>query len=176
MQRDKVILVDRQDVTIGEMEKMQAHRAGLLHRAFSIFIFNSAGQMLIHQRAATKYHGAGLWTNACCSHPQIGEGLAAAAAERLDYEMGIQCDLNWIFSFVYRGTVENGLIEHEFDHVFVGIFDGVPKFNSEEVAHYQWIDVEALKQWIATSPEAFTIWFREALPMLLKEMSNRVHV
>jgi len=176
VKRDNVILVDRQDRAIGEMEKMQAHREGLLHRAFSIFIFNSAGQILIHQRAASKYHGAGLWTNACCSHPQMGEGLAAAAAERLDYEMGIQCALAWTFSFVYCGKVENDLIEHEFDHVFVGLFDGEPKLNSEEVAQYQWIDMETLNEWITTSPEDFTIWFREALPTLLEEMSNSLGV
>ncbi|GHE23351.1 isopentenyl-diphosphate Delta-isomerase [Sphingobacterium griseoflavum] len=173
MLRDKVLLVDRQDTVLGEMDKLQAHQEGRLHRAFSIFIFNSFGQMLIHQRAETKYHGAGLWTNACCSHPQAGETLAASASERLDYEMGIQCKLQRTFSFVYHGRVENGLVEHELDHVFVGTFDGDPKINREEVADFQWIDLDTLADWLTRSPQAFTIWFRKALPMVVEEMSKR---
>ena len=171
MERDKVILVDEGDDMLGQMGKMEAHQRGCLHRAFSIFILNAKGEMLIHQRASSKYHGGGLWTNACCSHPQPGDDLTESALERLQYEMGIRCALEKVFSFIYKGEVENGLIEHEFDHVFRGSFDGVPQCNAAEVADYQWIDIDKLKQWVARSPDAFTIWFRQALPLLLDELS-----
>ncbi|WP_037494519.1 isopentenyl-diphosphate Delta-isomerase [Sphingobacterium deserti] len=171
MERDKVILVNESDVALGQMAKMEAHRRGCLHRAFSIFILNANGEMLIHQRASNKYHGGGLWTNACCSHPQPGDDLKESALERLQYEMGIHCELEKVFSFVYKGEVENGLIEHEFDHVFRGTFDGIPHFNTVEVADYQWIDINELLQWVANSPDTFTIWFRQALPLLLDEIA-----
>ncbi|TDS17418.1 isopentenyl-diphosphate Delta-isomerase [Sphingobacterium paludis] len=171
MERDSVILVNENDVAEGEMEKMEAHTRGCLHRAFSIFILNARGEMLIHKRASTKYHGGGLWTNACCSHPQPGDNLLESALERLDYEMGMRCELKEMFSFIYKGEVENGLIEHEFDHVFFGYFEGLPQPNGAEVSDYQWIDVQALKRWVAQSPDAFTIWFRQALPILLDQMT-----
>ena len=117
MDRNKVVLVDEQDHALGEMDKMEAHEKGMLHRAFSIFIFNSERQMLIHQRAQHKYHGGGLWTNACCSHPQWGEEIKASASQRLAYEMGLKCDIDHLFSFMYHTPVENNLIEHEYDHV-----------------------------------------------------------
>ncbi len=170
MRRDHVVQVDQEDNAVGTVEKMEAHRLGVLHRAFSVFIWNSDGQLLIHQRAADKYHGGGLWTNACCSHPQANENVRDAAMERLSFEMGLACDVNFAFSFIYQGAVERGLIEHEFDHVFIGHTDEQPKPNCAEVAAYQWIAVSELADWVARSPEAFTIWFVEALPRVLSMM------
>lgn len=173
MRRDTVVLVDKDDRVLGTMEKMEAHRLGSLHRAFSVFIFNSRGQMLIHQRAAHKYHGAGLWTNACCSHPQPDEDTAAGALERLQFEMGLHCDLQLAFSFIYCGEVENKLIEHELDHVFVGYTDEQPVPNKTEVSDYRWIAAADLLEWIDRSPESFTIWFRQALPRVLNGLHTQ---
>jgi len=170
MERNKVVIVDEQDHALGEMDKLEAHQKGVLHRAFSIFIFNSDGQMLIHQRAIDKYHGGGLWTNACCSHPQLNENIQESAAQRLGYEMGLQCDLEKIFSFTYNTPVENDLIEHEYDHVFVGYTDRQPLPNPLEVQHYQWIDRSDLLAKIANQPNAFTSWFKMALPRIIAYM------
>lgn len=174
MRRDRVVLVDKKDTVLGTMEKMEAHRLGELHRAFSVFIFNKQGQMLIHQRAADKYHGAGLWTNACCSHPQLDEDVNEAAAERLQYEMGLACDLHLEFSFIYRGAVENALIEHELDHVFIGQTDTQPNPNAAEVADFRWVDPAELTAWMEQSPDAFTIWFCEALPRVLDALRENL--
>jgi len=170
MKRNKVILVDEQDHVVGEMDKMEAHEKGILHRAFSIFIFNSKGQMLIHQRANEKYHGGGLWTNACCSHPQLDEDIEESAKERLQFEMGLQCELKRVFSFIYHTPVENNLIEHEYDHVLVGYTDREPVPNVNEVMNYKWIDRLDLLQQIAAEPDAFTYWFRIALPQIIKHI------
>lgn len=164
MIRNKVVLVDISDNAYGEMDKTEAHIKGELHRAFSIFLFNANGQMLIHQRAADKYHGAGLWTNACCSHPQWGEDIKQSALSRLAFEMGIQCDIQKAFSFIYHSPVENGLIEHEFDHVFIGFTDDSPIPNPNEVAAYQWISTDDLQQDILQNPRKYTYWFQKALP------------
>ena len=129
-----VVLVDEQDNAIGTMEKQQAHVEGVLHRAFSIFIFNSEKKLLLQKRASSKYHCGGLWTNTCCSHPRETENIQDAAIRRLHEEMGMQCELNAIFSFVYKAEFENGLTEHEFDHVFIGHFHHHIEFNTEEVA------------------------------------------
>ncbi|MCL7986900.1 isopentenyl-diphosphate Delta-isomerase [Sphingobacterium sp. lm-10] len=172
MERNQVVLVDQYDQEVGEMDKLLAHQRGELHRAFSIFIFNKAGQMLIHQRAAKKYHGGGLWTNACCSHPQKGEDLKSAAKERLGFEMGLVCDVERIFSFVYHSPVENGLIEHEYDHVFVGYTDVEPQPNPAEVQDYQWISLEELQQKIEQSPEQFTYWFKSALTRVIAALER----
>lgn len=126
-----IILVDKDDNEIGKGEKMAVHLAGQLHRAFSIFIFNSQGEMMLQRRASTKYHSPGLWTNACCSHPRPGESLEQAAKRRLKEEMGFECDLQKVFSFIYKAKVED-LTEHEFDHVFIGKFDQEPVLNKEE--------------------------------------------
>jgi isopentenyl-diphosphate delta-isomerase len=168
MERNKVILVDSNDNAIGEMEKMEAHLKGELHRAFSIFLFNSEGEMLIHQRALHKYHGGGLWSNACCSHPQTGETLEESALERLHYEMGIQCSLERSFSFLYRTPVENGLIEHELDHVFIGSTNQHPNPHRNEVHDFRWISPAALQKEILTHPDIFTYWFRISLQKVLK--------
>ncbi|MGA6119921.1 isopentenyl-diphosphate Delta-isomerase [Sphingobacterium anhuiense] len=170
MKRNKVILVDEQDHVVGEMDKMEAHEKGILHRAFSIFIFNTKGQMLIHQRANEKYHGGGLWTNACCSHPQWDEDVEESAKERLQFEMGLQCELKRVFSFIYHTPVENNLIEHEYDHVLVGYTDREPVPNVNEVMNYKWIDRLDLLQQIAAEPDAFTYWFRIALPQIIKHI------
>lgn len=163
MNRDTVVLVDENDCAIGEMEKLEAHVKGVLHRAFSVLIFNGKGEMLIHQRAAGKYHGANLWTNACCSHPRPGKDVLESAQERLQYEMGLSCELEKRFSFLYRASVENNLIEHEFDHVFTGITDRQPQPNPEEVQDYKWISMDALREDVAAHPERYTFWFRKVM-------------
>jgi isopentenyl-diphosphate delta-isomerase len=170
MERNQVVLVDEQDQALGEMDKMEAHQKGALHRAFSIFILNSNGQMLIHQRANHKYHGGGLWTNACCSHPQWGEDILVSAGQRLGYEMGLTCALKEVFSFVYNTPVENNLIEHEYDHVLVGYTDQQPLPNPDEVQDYRWISRGDLMQEIAAKPDQFTYWFRMALPRIITQL------
>ncbi|MBN8833847.1 MAG: isopentenyl-diphosphate delta-isomerase [Niastella sp. SCN 39-18] len=167
MERNKVVLVNEDDFALAEMDKMQAHRDGKLHRAFSVFIFNLKGEMLIHQRANHKYHGAGLWTNACCSHPQWNERVKESAKERLQFEMGMSCDLEHLFSFIYKATVENGLMEYEYDHVFVGYTNAEPVPNILEVQNYKWIAPEELLKQVAAQPQDFTYWFRVALEKVM---------
>ena len=157
-----VILVDLDDQEIGKMEKMQAHIEAKLHRAFSVFIFNSKGELLLQQRAFTKYHTPGLWTNTCCSHPRHGETTAEAAHRRMVEEMGFDCDFEEVFSFHYKAKFSNELTEHEIDHVFVGFSDEVPVINPEEVAEYRYTDMETLAKEIKENPEEFTIWFKIA--------------
>ena len=166
-ERNKVVLVDTSDRSIGEMDKLEAHVKGSLHRAFSIFIFNAEGHMLIHQRAAHKYHGAGLWTNACCSHPQWGEELLSSAQERLLAEMGMTCPIQKVYDFIYYVPVENNLIEHEYDHVFVGYSNANPNPNPEEVQDFKWISIPSLKADLQEHPHRYTYWFKQILPELL---------
>lgn len=166
MNRGKVILVDAQDNALGEMDKLQAHREGLLHRAFSVFLFNSNGEMLLQQRAEEKYHGGGLWTNACCSHQQWKESDAEAASRRIEEELNIKAPLEEIFSFTYCERVENGLTEHEFDHVFVGRFDGEVKPVPEEVQAVDWKSMKEIELQLAQKPELYTTWFRIAFPKI----------
>lgn len=147
---------------------MEAHEKGLLHRAFSIFIFNDEGHMLIHQRAKTKYHCGGLWTNACCSHPRQNETILQAANRRLMEEMGMQCPLQEVFSFVYRAEVDKNLVEHEFDHVLFGTYNGnsiTP--NPEEVESFRWIAIADLQKEVQETPHHFTPWFLIVLPRIL---------
>ena len=160
MERNKVVLVTHEDNAIAVMDKLEAHQKGLLHRAFSIFIFNRDGKMLLQQRAANKYHGGSLWTNACCSHPQWDEDIRQSAAQRLKYEMGISCELKQLFRFTYRADVENNLIEHEVDYIFAGCTDAEPIINMAEVQNYQWIDCEMLIQKLQSQPQIFTTWFK----------------
>lgn len=162
-----VVLVDEQDNPIGKMEKQQAHIEGLLHRAFSIFIFNSEKKLLLQKRASSKYHCGGLWTNSCCSHPRENENIQDAANRRLAEEMGMQCSLKPIFTFMYRAEFDNGLIEHEFDHVFFGESDQNPKINPEEVETYRYIAMENLQQEVKEFPQNFTPWFIIALDRVL---------
>ena len=157
---EQVILVDEQDKEIGIMEKQQAHIEGRLHRAISVFIFNSKGDLLLQQRAHNKYHSAGLWTNTSCSHPRPGETVYDAAMRRLHEEMGITCELKEIFSFVYIANLENGLTEHEFDHVFTGVTDAIPESDSTEVAAWKYINAIQLKADINIQPENYTEWFK----------------
>jgi isopentenyl-diphosphate delta-isomerase len=158
-----VVLVDEQDNPIGKMEKQQAHLEGLLHRAFSIFIFNSEKKLLLQKRASSKYHCGGLWTNTCCSHPRENEIVQDAAHRRLQEEMGMQCELTPIFSFVYKANFENGLTEHEFDHVFFGESNQIPSINIEEVQDYRFVGIDELQIEIKESPQNFTPWFLIAL-------------
>lgn len=157
---EEVILVNEQDEPIGVMEKLEAHQKGLLHRAFSVFIFNANGELLLQQRALTKYHSPGLWTNTCCSHPRQGEENLDAAHRRLREEMGFDCDLFYEGFFIYKVQFENGLFEHELDHLFIGIFNGMPKLNSNEVAACRWVGMDDLKEEVKQHPDRFTYWVR----------------
>lgn len=160
---EKIILVDNKDNEIGTMGKMEAHIKGILHRAFSIFIFNSKNEMLIHQRALSKYHSGGLWTNTCCSHPRFRETLEEASHRRLKEEMGFDCELKEVTSFLYFAKLDKGLIEHEYDHIFVGHFDGIPEPDEAEVEAYKWISIEDLKKSLEEKPELYTYWFTKAM-------------
>lgn len=166
MSVQKVILVTAQDEAIGVMEKMEAHQKGVLHRAFSVFIFDKKGQMLLQQRAPQKYHGAHLWTNACCSHPYWDEPVETAAKRRLQEELGFTTPLKKIFSFTYKAAVENGLVEHEYDHVFAGEYEGPIRMNKEEVCDYAFHDLSAVKNQLEEAPATFTSWFKIAFPQI----------
>ena len=166
---EHVVLVDEQDNERSTLEKLEAHKQGLLHRAFSVLIYNSKGEILLQKRASTKYHSSGLWTNTCCSHPRPFEDVESAARRRLTEEMGIQCDLNWLFSFQYKITFDNGLTENELDHVFQGITDQIPLCNPQEVSEWQYLDMESLNLRMRESPNEFTHWFHLIMQKLNKE-------
>ena len=155
----EVILVNEADEPMGTMEKMEAHRKALLHRAFSVFIFNAKGEMLLQQRSDNKYHSAGLWTNACCSHPSPGEDTDAAASRRLREEMGFEVPLNEVFSFTYKASFANGLTEHEFDHVFFGRYDGPVVPDIGEVKDHVFMSMEEIDASLQREPEKYTAWF-----------------
>lgn len=157
-----VILVDENDRETGKMEKMQAHMEAVLHRAFSVFIFNSEGKLLLQRRALTKYHSPGLWTNTCCSHPRPGETTAAAAHRRMVEEMGFDCSFDELFSFVYKAAFDNNLTEHEFDHVFAGSSDQVPHPDPSEVESFRYATMEEIREEMQADPSQFTVWFRIA--------------
>ncbi len=162
MERPELILVDADDNETGTCGKLEAHQKGLLHRAFSIFIFDQNGNMLLQQRATEKYHSGGLWTNACCSHPQPGEKISDAAVKRLDEELGIHTPLKEVFDFVYRAEMENGLVEHEFDHVLTGEYEGPVPFNENEVQAICFKPMMEIKNDLKTAPSGYTIWFHLA--------------
>lgn len=164
---EQVILVDEQDVLTGTMEKMEAHEKALLHRAFSVFVFNGRGEMLLQQRAFEKYHSGGLWTNSCCSHPRPGEDTQAAATRRLREEMGFETPLKKIFDFVYRADFTNGLTEHEFDHVFVGYYDGKIMPDNREVRDFSFMSMPDIEEALQKDPERFTAWFHIAFPKVM---------
>ena len=157
---ENVILVDVLDNQLGLMPKMEAHEKAVLHRAFSVFIFNDKGELMLQQRAAHKYHSPLLWTNTCCSHQRDGESNIEAGKRRLIEEMGFKTNLKEIFSFVYKAQFDNGLTEHELDHVMIGNFNGVPKINPDEVASYKWMTLEAVKKDIELQPNIYTAWFK----------------
>lgn len=169
---EHVVLVDEQDKEIGIMEKMQAHQTPNLHRAFSVFIFNEKGEMLLQQRALSKYHSGGLWTNACCSHPKQNESILDAAHRRLQEEMGFNVELKKSFDFIYQASFLNGLIEYEFDHVLIGQYDGVINFNPFEVAAFCFKSFGELKSDIKLKPNNYTEWFKIALPKLEDYLAN----
>lgn len=160
MDEEKVILVNRADEELGTMPKMEAHEKGLLHRAFSIFIMNPQGKTLLQQRAAHKYHSPLLWTNTCCSHQRTGETNVRAGQRRLQEEMGFTTELKELFSFIYKAPFDNGLTEHELDHVMIGYFDGEPVVDPEEVADWKWILPEDIKKDIEDNPGQYTAWFK----------------
>ncbi|MCE6987573.1 isopentenyl-diphosphate Delta-isomerase [Dyadobacter sp. CY323] len=157
---DQVVLVNENDMEIGLMPKLEAHQKGVLHRAFSVFIFNSKGEMLLQQRAAGKYHSEGLWSNTCCSHPYPEEPTHEAALRRLEEEMGIQTDLHFLFSFQYHASLENGLTEHEYDHVFWGVSDKKPHINLSEVSSYKYLKPADIKLDMIHNPGDYTEWFK----------------
>jgi isopentenyl-diphosphate delta-isomerase len=157
---ENVILVDVLDNQLGLMPKMEAHEKAVLHRAFSVFIFNDKGELMLQQRAAHKYHSPLLWTNTCCSHQRDGESNIEAGKRRLIEEMGFKTNLKEIFSFVYKAPFDNGLTEHELDHVMIGNFNGVPKINPDEVASFKWMTLEAVKKDIKLQPNIYTAWFK----------------
>jgi isopentenyl-diphosphate Delta-isomerase len=165
-------IVNSQDEIIGHGEKLEVHRLGQLHRAFSILVFNKKRQMLIHQRALHKYHSGGLWTNACCGHPNEGEEMQAAVNRRLVEEMGFGCELEYAFKFQYKADFDNGLTENEIDHVYVGEYDGDFTVNPDEVADYKWVDMEDVLYDISIRPEKYTVWFKEI--MKREEVENLV--
>ncbi len=167
---EDIILVDETDNPVGTMEKIEAHQKALLHRAFSVFIFNTKGEMLLQRRAAGKYHSPGLWTNACCSHPRPGEDTHAAALRRLGEELGFTTDLEKLFTFTYRTEFDNGLTEFEFDHVFVGLYDGVIHPDAGEVSDYCYRPMEEIRSELRSSPQQYTSWFHLALPMLVEKV------
>ena len=157
---EHVILVDSKDNELGTMEKMEAHRKGVLHRAFSVLLFNSKGEMLLQKRSAAKYHSASLWTNTCCSHPKPTESLATAVQRRLLEEMGINTQPEFAYKFQYRVQLDNDLIEHELDHVYVGLFNGEPAINSEEAEGWKFINVNDLREDAGRNPNNYTYWFK----------------
>ena len=173
---EEIVLVDENDQQTGIMEKIEAHKKGLLHRAFSVFILNSSGQLLLQKRAAGKYHSPGLWTNTCCSHPRPGETVMKAAVRRLKEEMGISCSLKESFTFIYRSEFDNGLTEHELDHVIVGISDNVPLPDPNEVDDFKYVDLLNLKEYIDNNPEQYSVWLIKAYPKvhdILKQLVNQ---
>lgn len=170
---DFVVLVDEENRVLGTMEKLEAHEKGLLHRAFSVLIYNDAGEMLIQKRAAGKYHTPGLWANACCSHPRAGEAVLEAASRRLREELGIELPPEALHSggaFIYKADFDNGLTEHEYDTMVIGSYNAeasdVISFDPQEVSDVRWVSMEALSAWVKAEPEAFTPWFKEILKRL----------
>ena len=169
-----VILVDELDNSIGTMEKMKAHEIGALHRAFSIFLFNDNGDLLLQKRNEAKYHSGGLWTNTCCSHPKPGSTLKDGAMARLVEEMGIIAPIQFAFSFIYRAEFSNGLTEYEYDHVFIGTYNDEPNINPKEASDWKYMSLENIKSEIGESPDKYTEWFKIALPRLEEYLDQKV--
>lgn len=167
-----VILVDKYDNPTGEMEKIEAHRKALLHRAFSVFIFNTKGELLLQRRARNKYHSGGLWTNTCCSHPYPGEETGHAAHRRLMEEMGMDTDLEYIRKFIYKAPFDNALTEHELDYIFIGITDDQPHINPDEVSEYKYMSLPDLERDIKEHPEKYSAWFYIILEKFMQEISK----
>lgn len=168
MKRDVVVLVNDQDVVLGTMEKMEAHRKALLHKAVSVFVFNTKGEWLLQRRALHKYHSGGLWTNTCCTHPQLGELSNDAAQSRLADEMGMKVPLTEIFNFIYCESLDNSLTENELDRVFLGVSDTLPVINSEEVMEYKYVSTAWLLQDLLIHPSNYTVWFRKIVDKVIE--------
>ncbi|MGB0982051.1 MAG: isopentenyl-diphosphate Delta-isomerase [Winogradskyella sp.] len=160
MTEEQVILVDENDNQIGLMPKLEAHKKAVLHRAFSVFVFNSNNELMLQQRALHKYHSPGLWTNTCCSHQRNGESNIEAGKRRLQEEMGFVTDLKETTSFIYKAPFDNGLTEHELDHIMIGNFNDNPTINPDEVADWKWMPLEAVKTDMQYNPEDYTAWFK----------------
>jgi isopentenyl-diphosphate delta-isomerase len=171
--KNQVVLVDENDLELGTMEKLEAHKKGLLHRAFSVFIFNRKGEMLLQKRAAKKYHSPNLWSNACCSHPMPGEDTLAAAHRRLQEELGFDTELNPLFQFVYKTDFDNGLTEHEFDHVFIGYYDGEINPDDAEISDYCFIKTEAISESLERHHHKYTSWFKIAFSKLESQLVEK---
>jgi isopentenyl-diphosphate delta-isomerase len=169
---EQVILVDKDDNRIGVREKLDAHRNGELHRAFSVFVFNAQGALLIQQRAESKYHTSGMWTNTCDGHPRPGEETLSAARRRLLEEMGFDCELAEAFAITYQADLGDDLVEHEYDHVLVGWFDGEPAPDPDEASDWKWIDMETLAQDMQAQPDSYAPWFRIAQPGVLSYLGK----
>lgn len=160
MNEEYVILVDENDKQIGVMPKLEAHQKAVLHRAFSVFIFNDKHELMLQQRALKKYHSPGLWTNTCCSHQREGESNIEAGKRRLQEEMGFVTDLKESISFIYKAHFDNGLTEHEYDHVLIGHYNDEPKINEDEVANWKWVALDDVNKDLKTHPEHYTAWFK----------------
>lgn len=172
MKEEEVILVNQENEQIGTMPKMEAHEKALLHRAFSVFILNDAGEMMLQQRAASKYHSPLLWTNTCCSHQRVGETNIEAGRRRLQEEMGFVTELKELFSFIYKAPFDNGLTEHEFDFVMIGSFNAEPLINPEEVENWKWMSPKMVKEDIAKSSEEYTVWFKIIFEKFYQHLFN----
>jgi isopentenyl-diphosphate Delta-isomerase len=172
LMEEKIVLVDEHDNPVGEMGKLEAHQQGLLHRAFSVFVFNSAGELLLQRRALGKYHSGGLWTNTCCSHQRSGESTLDAAHRRLREEMGFDCPLEEVHSFVYRAELDPGLTEHEYDHVLVGEWEGAPNPDPNEAMEWRWVAIPELRADIAAQPERYTYWLKFVLDEVLQKVGR----
>lgn len=167
MMKEHLILVDMNDNETGIMEKSAVHKSGLLHRAFSVFVFNSSGELLLQQRSDIKYHSSGLWTNTCCSHPRYDEKMEYAVKSRLKEEMGISCDLEFEFSFIYKSIFDNGLIEHEYDHVYFGVCDAIPNPKISEVKSWKYVNLDYLKYDITENPHLYSEWLKVCIDKIL---------
>ncbi len=172
MIEEQVILVNENDEQIGLMPKMEAHEKAVLHRAFSVFIFNKKRELLLQQRAADKYHSPNLWTNTCCSHQRNGETNIEAGKRRLQEEMGFSCDIKEVFSFIYQAPFDNGLTEYELDHVMVGYFNEDPNINRDEVESYHWMTLDSVKKDIELHPKKYTEWFK----IIFKESFKKLKI
>ncbi|PYG88032.1 isopentenyl-diphosphate delta-isomerase [Ruminiclostridium sufflavum DSM 19573] len=170
-----LVLVDQYDNEIGSEEKLKVHTIGKLHRAFSIFIFNSKKELLLQKRAKCKYHSGGLWSNTCCSHPNLEENLELAIHKRLEEEMGFDCKLQEVYSFIYKEQFDNGLIEHEYDHVYIGNFDGLPRPNHSEVEVVKWENIDFIAEDIVINPEKYTCWFKITFKDVVKALNGNLH-
>ncbi len=160
MKEEQVILVNENDEPIGLMNKMEAHEKAVLHRAFSVFVLNDKNEVMLQQRAHQKYHSPLLWTNTCCSHQRAGETNIAAGKRRLYEEMGFKADLKELFHFIYKAPFDNGLTEHELDHVMIGYYNGEPIINPDEVESWKWMKIEAIKEDMMLNPQIYTVWFK----------------